>query len=414
MMAGNTRWMLPEGIEEILPPETWCLEHLRRRLLDLLHSWGYELVVPPLVEYLDALLTGTGHDMDVDTVKFVDQLSGRMLGVRADMTPQTARIDAHQLKRDTVARLCYLGPVLRARPDQPGAARNPLQLGAELYGHRGAASDVEIISLLLEVLHAVGIEDAYLDLGHTGIFRGLAGHAGLNGRDEERLFDLLQRKAIPEIEAFLDHSGIDARTRAMLSALPRLNGDMDVLDQADDVLANAPDEVRGRLADLRALADALVRDLPRLGLPNVGLHVDLAELRGYRYQTGVVFAAYVPGHGREVARGGRYDAIGRVFGREREATGFSADMKTLFTLANPSVDVLEEQASACVRILAPARQDAGLAKAVKALRERGCRVISALDVEDESALRVLAEDMGCGQILALRNGDWKPVSVQDG
>ena len=407
-MTDHAPWMLPEGIEEILPPETWRLERLRRRLLDRFHAWGYDLIAPPLVEYLDALLTGAGHDMDVDTVKFVDQLSGRMLGVRADMTPQAARIDAHQLKRDAVVRLCYLGPVLRARPDQPGAARNPLQLGAELYGHRGAASDVEMISLLLEILHTAGIEDVYLDLGHTGIFRGLAKHAGLGDRDEDQLFDLLQCKAIPEIEAFLDRSDIDAQTRTMLSALPRLNGDMDVLDKAEAVLAHAPDEVRGRLADLRALADALVRDLPR-----IGLHVDLAELRGYRYQTGVVFAAYVPGHGREVARGGRYDAIGRMFGREREATGFSADMKTLLALASPAEDDREEEAAASVLILAPARREVALETVVNDLRRRGRRVVNALDVEDESSLRILAEDMGCGQILAQRNGEWEPVSVQN-
>ena len=403
-MVGGARWMLPEGIEEVLPPEAWRQERLRRRLLDRCRSWGYELVTPPLVEYLDALLTGTGHDMDLDTVKFIDPMSGRMLGVRADMTPQAARIDAHQLKRDTVVRLCYLGPVLRAAPDQPGAARNPLQLGAEIYGHRGVASDVEMISLLLEILRAAGIEETYLDLGHTGVFRGLARGAGLDGRDEEHLFGLLQHKATPEIEAFLGDADLDARSRAMLAELSRLNGDMEVLERADAVFADAPEDVRAPLAELRALADALRRNLPR-----VGLHVDLAELRGYRYQTGVVFAAYVPGYGREVARGGRYDAIGKVFGRERAATGFSADVKTLFNVAVAGGQALDEDDADRRSILAPALQDAALGEMVRRLRADGHRVIDALDITEEFALRGRAEAMGCDRILALRNGGWTPV-----
>ncbi|MGB0713443.1 MAG: ATP phosphoribosyltransferase regulatory subunit, partial [Gammaproteobacteria bacterium] len=359
---------------------------------------GYDLVVPPLVEYLESLLTGTGHDMDIATVKFVDQMGGRLLGIRADMTPQAARIDAHQLKRDHPVRLCYLGPVLRSVPEQQGAARNPLQVGAEIYGHQGGSSDVEIVSLMLETLKAVGVEDVYIDLGHTGVFRGLARHAGMSEADEEAFFDMLQRKAVPEIEAFLDGSAYDAATQSMLAALCRLNGDAPVLEEADSVFASAPAEVRDAIERLKTLSQEI-----SAALPDVPLHFDMAELRGYQYHTGVVFAAYVPGFGGAVARGGRYDSVGLEFGRARPATGFSADIKTLLSLG-----CYQAPEAAQAVILAPVAGDAGLREAVALLREGGRRVIHALDAGD---LEPMARTMGCGEVLVLRDGHWSTQQV---
>lgn len=325
----DNRWLLPEGIDEVLPPRAYQLEQLRRQLLDLFRGWGYELIIPPFIEFLDSLLTGTGHDLDLQTFKLTDQLSGRLMGVRADMTPQAARIDAHQLKREAPVRLCYIGTVLRTRPDGLGGSRDPLQVGAELFGHAGVEADIEIVSLLVETLRVVGVPSPYLDLGHVGIFRGLARQAALDADAEEALFDALQRKAIPEIDSLLASLNVPAAERSMLAALPLLNGGNEVLARAREQLRAAGAPVQAALDELEAIARALGERLPQ-----VPLHFDLGELRGYRYQTGAVFAAFAPGYGRELARGGRYDEVGRVFGRSRPATGFSADLKALAALAS--------------------------------------------------------------------------------
>ena len=322
------RSLLPQGIEEALPPEARQLEGMRRQLLDTYARWGYQLVMPPFIEYLDALLTGTAHDLNEQTFQLVDQLTGRVLGVRADMTPQVARIDAHQLKREAPNRLCYIGTVLHTRPDGFGGSRSPMQVGAELYGHAGVESDVEILALMLETFRQAGVQNVLLDLGHVGIFRALAAQAKLSAEHEASLFEMLQRKAIPEIGAFLAQLNISNAMRDMLASLPTLHGDVSCLDRAAQVLLAADGQVKAALDYLRNTAQRL-----RLREPDVQLHFDLAELRGYHYQTGIVFAAYVPGQGQEIARGGRYDAIGEVFGRARAATGFSTDLKTLVDLS---------------------------------------------------------------------------------
>ncbi len=322
----GARWLLPDGIDEVLPPQAERLEHLRRRLLDLYSRWGFELVMPPFIEYTESLLTGTGNDLDLQTFKITDQLTGRLMGVRADITPQAARIDAHRLQRETPVRLCYLGTVLRTRADGFAGSRSPLQVGAELFGHAGIESDIEILALMIETLEVTGITDIHLDLGHVGIFRHLARQAQLDGSQETLLFEALQRKARPEIEEFLRLTHLPAPMRRLLSALPELNGGAEVLDLAATQLAAAQPEVHAALNDLRAIVAALDRLAPQ-----VTVHIDLAELRGYRYQTGAVFAAFIATHGREIARGGRYDDIGKIFGRARPATGFSADLKTLIT-----------------------------------------------------------------------------------
>jgi ATP phosphoribosyltransferase regulatory subunit len=362
------RWLLPTGIEEVLPPQALALESLRRDLLDLYRGWGYELVIPPFIDYLESLLTGTGQDLDLQTFKLTDQLSGRMLGVRADMTPQVARIDAHHLRRDTPTRLCYLGTVLHTRADGFAGTRSPYQIGAEIYGHGGIESEVEILRLIIETLKTAGIASCYLDLGHVGVFRGLARQAGLNQSQEHALFDALQRKAIPEVEGLVAGFGLSGCSSDMLIALADLNGD-DALDRAASVLADADGVVKAAVDDLRRLAEALQR-----WLPEVSIHYDLAELRGYHYKTGAVFAAFVPGWGLEIARGGRYDDIGRVFGRARPAVGFSTDLKGLLRLGSG----LASRYAGSPAIYAPWSPDPALLKEIQRLRQAGERVISAL------------------------------------
>jgi ATP phosphoribosyltransferase regulatory subunit len=382
-MTDTNRWLLPEGIEEALPPLAERLETCRRQLLDLYHSWGYELVMPPLIEYLESLLTGTGHDLDLQTFKLTDQLNGRLMGVRADMTPQVARIDAHSLKRDVPTRLCYMGTVLHTRPDGFAGSRSPLQVGAELYGHGGSDGDVEMIRLMLETFRVSGVQGVFLDLGHVGIYRCLAADAGLPADSETQLFDMLQRKALPEIREFLGGLDMAGEARGRLLALGELNGGAEVLDQAREALAGAGKAVFRALDVLSGIAAAVQRRHPE-----VALHVDLAELRGFHYHTGAVFAAYVAGHGQELARGGRYDDIGRVFGRARPATGFSTDLKTLVRLS------AEPLAPAPRAIFAPPGGDDALDEAVQALRARGERVIRGLEGQENDALR-----MGCDRVL---------------
>lgn len=389
-MTNDNTWLLPEGIEELLPPQAEQLEQLRRKLLDCYRSWGYELVMPPFVDYLDSLLTGTGGDLELQTFKVTDPMTGRLLGVRADMTPQAARIDAHQLRREAPARLCYLGTVLHTRPEEFSRSRAPLQVGAELYGHDGIDSDLEIIELTLETLAITDVRDPHVDLGHVGIFRGLARQAGLSEQDEEALFDALQRKAVPEIDVFLQQQRLDAGVSAMLARLASLNGNEEVFAEARQALAKASAEVHKALGELEAVASKL-----RQRYPQLRLHFDLAELRGYKYQTGIVFAAFVPGHGQEVARGGRYDDIGRVFGRARPATGFSADLKTLVSLS------VAPAAAPAPGILAPQGDHPDLRDKVRALRATGERVVYALpgQTADGAAL-------GCDRQLVQQNDDW--------
>lgn len=386
----DDRWLLPEAVDEVLPPDAVALEALRRRILDTCQSWGYELVIPPLIEFVDSLLVGTAGDLDLQTFRVTDQLSGRMMGIRADMTPQAARMDAHQLRRDAVTRLCYLGTVLNTRPEGPGHSRNPVQLGAEIYGHAGVESDVEIITLMLETLDLVGLQDPILDLGHVGIFHGLAQEAMLDAAQEAQLFDSLQRKATGELRELLQDIA-DAEARQRLAALVNLNGDIQVLDEAAAQLAGAGEPVLAALARLRDLASALQRQVP-----DVRLHFDLAELSGYRFHNGVVFAAFLPGHGKALARGGRYDGIGAVFGRSRPATGFSADLKALI---RAGASIAGAQADG---IMAPWSEDPELLARVRQLREAGERVVMAMPGRDDSPAA-----LGCSRLLVRRGSSWQ-------
>ena len=384
-------WLLPEGIQEVLPNEAQRLEVLRRELLDLFASWGYELVIPPFIEFLESLLTGTGHDLDLQTFKLTDHISGRLLGVRADMTPQVARIDAHNLQRDVPTRLCYMGTVLHARGDGLEKSRSPLQVGAELFGHAGIESDFEVVRLLLEMLAVAGIQDVHIDLGHVGIFRGLANQAKLTSVQESKIFDVMQRKAAEELEALVRSYSVPEKIASMLLALPQLNGGDSVIDRARKELKCADKTVAAALDYLADLASRLNRLFPSLPI-----NFDLAELRGYHYQTGVVFAAFVPGYGREIARGGRYDDIGRIFGRARPATGFSADLKVLEDLTAVS------ERTQIDKIFAPSTTDEELDEKIRDLRTQGKIVIQELPDQQGTAT-----DMGCGYRLDKRNGNWE-------
>lgn len=394
--AAGERWLLPDAVDEFLPPQAEALERLRRELLDTFLSWGYQLVAPPLIEYLDSLLVGAGNDLDLETFKLIDQGTGRMLGVRADITPQAARIDAHRLPVKGPQRLCYLDSVLRSRRHGFAASRNPLQVGAELYGHAGIESDIEILRLMVRTLRVAGLDRFHIDLGHVGIFRALARDAGLDQAQEAFLFNALQRKARPEIESFLAGLALDDACRRRLVSLVELNGGEGVLDEARSLLRGAGPEVERALDSLRQMADAV-----HCQLAEIGLHYDLAELRGYRYQTGLVFAAFAPGLGLEVARGGRYDDIGRLFGRARPATGFSTDLKTLFALG-PHTEVAPKAG-----ILAPPwSEDDELRKFIRRLRSQGERVIYTLPGQE-----VGAAELGCDRRIERIDGAWVVVAA---
>jgi ATP phosphoribosyltransferase regulatory subunit len=360
------RWLLPDGVEEILPGDAAAIESLRRRLIDIYKSWGYDQVIPPLIEYTDSLLIGMGEDIDLLTFKMTDQLSGRTLGIRADITPQVARMDAHSCRREGPHRLCYAGHVLHTRPKGPLATRSPIQAGVELFGEAGLEADIEVISLMLECLGQVGLKRANIDLGHVGIYRAVVESAQLNEGQQRQYFDLLQHKAISEIEAWVAEHIEDETVANLLNQLPRLAGDRSVLDKARAMFESVSEEALAALDELESVADVIC-----LRYPNTHLYFDLGELRGYHYHTGIVFAAFAQGQGEAIANGGRYDHIGEVFGRSRAATGFALDVTKVVTL-------LESQPQTRLGIYAPASKDPQQWLEVQRLRAAGERVVCGL------------------------------------
>jgi ATP phosphoribosyltransferase regulatory subunit len=376
-MATVDRWLLPDGIEEVLPRPALQVERLRRQLLDLYASWGYQLVIPPLVEFTESLLIGLGADIDLLTFRVTDQLSGRSLGIRADITPQVARIDAHSLAAQGTSRLCYAGSVLHTRPASLLASRSPIKLGAELYGDASLAADIEVISLMLETLRSAGLKRITLDLGHVAIYRALLADSDLEPEREAAVFDALQRKSIPDLELVLSEPG-DERVRAQILELAGMHGDAAVLSQ----VSYAGEAIE----QLRQVSQAVTERYPE-----VDIYFDLSELRGYHYHTGLVFAAYVPGHGQALANGGRYDDVGQVFGRARPATGFSTDLKALLGLLLPEQEDIPDAVSA------PGSDDAALWRAIAQLRAAGEVVICSLGGE---------LDPRCGRALRQREGKW--------
>lgn len=397
-MQQKNLWLLPEGIEETLPDDAKHLEQLRAKLLHTFECWGYDLVIPPFIDFLDSLLIGSGHDLDLQTFKLTDQLSGELLGIRADMTPQVARLDAHHLKHDAPNRLCYVGTVLHTRGDPLEKTRSPMQIGAELYGHAGSDSDVEVIRLMLEMLAITGLEKVHVDLGHVGIYRALVKQAQLNAQQESQLFDVLQRKARHELYDLLHSYRLDAPLTELLLKLVELNGGKDTLEKAQLLFSRANDAARQALADLTTIAEDLM-----VRFPHLTLSFDLAELRGYHYHTGIVFAAFIPTVGKEIARGGRYDNIGAAFGRARPATGFSADLKVLSALSknNPAFNTARE------RIFAPyAPADSNLEETVRDLRAQGHTVLQQLARQTGGAA-----ELNCTAILELHQQQWLITAI---
>ena len=387
-------WLLPQGIEEVLPEEARKLETLRRQILDVFACWGYELVIPPFVDFLESLLVGSGHDLDLQTFKLTDQISGEMLGIRADMTPQVARIDSHNLKHKRPTRLCYVGTTLRTLSNTLENSRSPMQIGAELYGHSGIESDCEVIRLMLEMLAITGLQKVHLDLGHVGIYRALSKQAGLSQQQETELFEVLQRKARAELNDLLDSFAIDEKSKSLFITLSSLNGGSEILAKAKQILADSNQQVTNALNELQAVADLLT-----INFPTLAISFDLSELRGYNYHTGIVFAAFIPEVGREIARGGRYDNIGEFFGRARPATGFSADLRLLTSLSQSAIEKPE-------LIYAPHNNDPDLIGTIRNLRATGIAVIQQLPGHQQEL-----SELDCTGILEKENHKWIIKSI---
>lgn len=383
-------WLLPEYIQDMLPDEAWRVEQIRAQILDLLRKSGYQLVAPPLLEYAESLLINGSADMDLRTFKLVDQLSGRTLALRADITPQVARIDAHLLNRQGVTRLCYAGSVLHTQPAGLTRTRELMQIGAELYGHSGLDSDLEIQRLMLQSLTLVGIENVHLDLGHVGVFRALVNHANLDKNLEGELFVALQSKDSAALQTLTQ--ALDEALRNALLRLPTLYGDCaEVLGRARIELPGY-DEIHAALDDLYSISSKLQPLVSSVG-------IDLADLRGYHYHTGMVFAAYHAGSHDAIALGGRYDDLGKSFGRARAATGFSMDLRQLYAL----MPAPTPKSGIC----APHAQDVSLQAKVAQLRAAG--EIVAVDLSGNKAHRA---EWQCDRELVLRDGVWLVAAIQ--
>ncbi len=381
-------WLLPEYVEDILPTEALHIEALRRQMVDLLYRHGYQLVNPPLLEYVESLLSGSGSDMDLQMFKVIDQFSGRMMGLRADMTPQVARIDAHLLNCEGITRLCYASSVLRTTQSGLTGTREPLQIGAELYGHAGLESDIEIQRLMLQCLAISGANKVHLDLGHVGVFRGLIETANISSELETELFNSLQAKdttALKSLDAELSGC-IDKPVRQALMLLPEFYGDKKVLVRMHKLLSDYP-AIRLALDELATVEKELASEVDSIAF-------DLADLRGYHYHSGMVFAAYAKGCSNAIALGGRYDEIGKAFGRARPATGFSMDLRELSKLIKPKTYPRG--------VLAPYdNQDKNLQQTIDQLRSSGEIVVIELPGHKGNK-----HTFNCDRQLVLKNTSW--------
>jgi ATP phosphoribosyltransferase regulatory subunit len=379
-------WLLPENIADVLPSEARKIEELRRLMLDNFRLYGYELVMPPMLEYIESLLTGAGKDTDLRTFKLIDQLSGRTLGLRADMTTQVARIDAHLLNRSSVTRLCYAGSVLHTRPGGLHATREPLQIGAEIYGHGGLEADAEIQELALASLALCGFPEVRMDLSHVGVLGTLIASDTQATRDEAELYRLMRAKDISGLRVLTE--SYETGLRTALLAFPSLYGDVSVLQRAHAVLPALPGITKA-LDELETLT----------GLSGqADVTIDLADLRGYQYESGAMFAIYVPGLPNAVARGGRYDHVGEAFGRARPATGFSLDLRELARL----LPIAERKAA----IRAPWGRETDLRAKIVELRKSGEIVIQSLPGHENDQ-----EEFDCDRSLVKDGAHWIPKKL---
>ena len=378
-------WLLPDGIDEVLPEQAQLVESARRSLLDLYASWGYDLIIPPMVEFTDSLLSGSDSDLDLMTFRITDQISGRMMGIRADITPQAARIDAHSLCRLGPSRLCYAGTVLHTKPRGPLESRTPISIGVELFGEAGVSADIEVIELFLKTLEVSAVEGVHLDLGHVDIFRGLLATADLSKPQESELFELLQRKALAELKVWVGENIDDKQLAEWLLLLPTLSGNAEVLAKAKQCLSGAPDSVIDALNQLEQIVAALKGK-------NITIYLDLGELPGFHYHTGVVFAGYIQGYGKALGNGGRYDHVGEAFGRARPATGFAFDLKSLVSKGSFQSDVASG-------IYVPQNSDPECRKQVELLRDQGHRVVQGF-----TGQQVNCQEINCDRQL-IKKGD---------
>jgi len=388
----QSTWFTPEGLEDLLPPQAQKLELYRRQIIDGFDAAGFDLVLPPLAEFTDSLLTGTAGHMAVDTCRFTDQESGRMMGVRADMTPQVARIVSNRLKAsDTISRLCYVGEVLKTRNNKAKGSRSPIQVGAEIYGHQGVESDLEIIDLVLDSMAKLGLQEIKLSLGHIAIVIEMMNAAGLSEAQQNQMIDIFERKAVPEYEAFVAELDCDANLKDKFQILTNLCGDAEeTLNVVKGELSGITSELDSAIADIETIIQSLS------ATQQVPMHLDVTDMRGYQYHTGVIFACYSSGVLQPIARGGRYDNIGAAFGMSLPATGFSLDLRS-------ALDLLPDLSeSSQGTIYAPVDADATLKAAVEEYKQQGYRVVKCYDLGSLNA---------GDQVLALDGDKWSVKSV---
>jgi len=395
-MSVSERWLLPDGVDELLPPEAWAVEKMRRSMLDVYASYGYDLVTPPLIEYLESLYTGTGNDLDLQTFKVTDQLTGRMMGVRADITPQVARIDSHLIKTQGLSRLCYVDAVLHTLPAHKQTNRCPLQIGCELFGEKGQAADLEVISLMLETLEIANINNIHIDLAHVGIYKGLIESADLDKSTEAKVFDALSRKSIPELDALAQSAPDNTDIILLIRDIANLSGGVTALEKirrnVESLKLRSSATILAAIEELQSITNQIQQ---RFSSVEIGF--DFCELRGYNYHTGIMFSAFTLDYGYALAKGGRYDDVGKDFGESRPATGFSADLKTLLRVS--------KRPDQCVQktVLAPAGNDQDLLNKLSELR-KSARVIQRLSDESD-------ETFSCQQQLVKENGTWQLIDL---
>lgn len=388
-MGEYDKWLLPEGINEILPEQAVRLEHIRRRSIDIFNQWGYRLVMPPLAEYLESFLLNEHTDLQVQTFKVTDQASGRMLGIRSDMTPQIARIDAHSLRSKDINRLCYVGEILNTRASGVGGSRSPIQIGAEIYGHKGIQSDLEILQLMLELFKQLQIKNVHLVLGHIRIYSVLIEEAGLNKKQRKYLSELMRSKAKSDIKDYLDSANVAPECKEKVLELVDCYGEFSILSAAKEQFSNSSPELASAFNEIQEVGDIIAKHHP-----DVTLHCDLLEAPGYDYEDGLVFSAYTVGLAKEIARGGRYDGIGQVFGRARPAIGFSSNLEMIANMSQLPTAQSQQQ------VYAPRNEDPTLQEAISQARSEGKCVVIQLDDNDDPALH------HCTHIFCQDNGVW--------